>query len=402
MSNQTKQHNNIKSHEDQQSNNSSYLLKMFDKNYVLNMNINDLISNISNDINYNNVIGYKILQEYYKEKSNKIKNNSINAINTINNQEEHKLKVITKQVPKKENILLKNLLIGLEKNQHLIDEEQLEYHDKKQKLIYYLENIYFEDAVKILQSNIRLSTEFVKNNHKQNKFLLLQDKIYQEFIYRVFNETGFEDRSTKDTKILFKQDKDGLAIIKFSKVIKCKLINFLKLIYECDYYPKWFPFMKSAKSILTVGVGQKMVYMENSFPFFSNREFLIYGFGINKFEQHKKVYVLTKSIDDEEGFDELNSTHRNKSNVRAYLKIFGWEIEYIDDNTIKLLGLIGIDPKMGYIPNSVINFALKKMTVDIFDEMLKLLKDYENCVAYNKNPSGIDKKLYDLLEKTIK
>jgi len=83
------------------------------------------------------------------------------------------------------------------------------------------------------------------------------------------------------------------------------------------------------------------------------------------------------------------------------INIFAWELTVKEDNKIDIVGLMNMDPKIGFIPNSLLNLVLNKLTMDIFQVMIKMTKDYENSVAYNNNPSEIDKRVYRVIEEEL-
>ena len=65
----------------------------------------------------------------------------------------------------------------------------------------------------------------------------------------LFNDNeGFIDKSTSSYKCFIKRV-DGLITLKFEKEFNVSLLNFLSLIYEIEYFPKWFPFVKLSKLV---------------------------------------------------------------------------------------------------------------------------------------------------------
>lgn len=343
---------------------------------------------------------------YIASKKRKIRqslSNSIKAKNSLVDKSDHKeeSEIGSKKKFNNQNKQLLNLIKQLEDETKKNENEILLHNKQREEVEISFSRIRNDNAFGILKSNIKLYKEYFTKHSSQEKFYKFQDKIFQNFFHMITYETGFEDKSNKDAKVFFKQDKNGLAVIKFEKIINCNLVNFLKLIYECDYYKFWFPFVKSSHAVATVGLAQKLVYMVNDLPLLTNRDFLVYGFGLNKFEESNKIYVLSVSIDNEPDFKAYKDYKSDSGNVRGNVNMFGWEIEKLQLGKIKLKGLISIDPKIGFMPNSLLNLALTHMTKTIFEQMLTMLKDYEKCPAYNKNPSDIDLKVYNLLEKEI-
>ena len=301
----------------------------------------------------------------------------------------------------KPNKNLIELLEKLDEEKKINDEIEKQHLQLLKDVEHYVSLIMFDKACNILFNNKKVYDVFFSGNPNLKKFTAFQNKLYNLFIEYSKKNEGFVDKSNNFAKIYVKLEDKGRQIIKFQKQIECDLLNFMKLIYETDYYIHWFPFVSISKTLSTIGVGQKIVFLENNLPLISNRDFLICGFGINQAKENGKVFVLSKSIDDEPDFKEYHSYKHNNKNIRGLINIFGWELTRVGLNKYIIDGVISIDPKVDFVPEFLLNLALKKLTVDIFNEMLKLIPDYENSKVCNKYPTEIDKKVYNILINEI-
>jgi len=233
-----------------------------------------------------------------KKRSMGVMSNPTNSVNIRNKSEVNSNLDAKVEIEVEVDPLLVSLLEKIENDKKKKDEEEAFHLKLSKDIISYVESVMYDKFLDIVLNNRRIFSEYFHKHPQQLKYTKLQEKLLDYFEKNKNHTSGFEDKSNKDTKIYFKQNKEGLSTILFEKTIKCELMNFLKLIYNTDFYKLWFPFVKTSATVVNVNVGQKIVYLENELPLISNRDFLIYGFGINRMKEENKVLVLSKSIDD--------------------------------------------------------------------------------------------------------
>ncbi len=61
---------------------------------------------------------------------------------------------------------------------------------------------------------------------------------------------GYTDISSGESCKCFSKKVEGVLLLKFEQELELNLINFLSLLYEIEYFPKWFPFVKTNKLVL--------------------------------------------------------------------------------------------------------------------------------------------------------
>jgi len=94
-------------------------------------------------------------------------------------------------------------------------------------------------------------------------------------------------------------------------------------------------------------------------PIITDRDFLLYGFGVNLIKEENAMIILVRSIDDEDVFKDVY--YQDKKCVRGIIKIFGWRIQIINRNKVLIKGLVHADVKINFIPQSWINTFSKEV-----------------------------------------
>lgn len=181
-----------------------------------------------------------------------------------------------------------------------------------------------------------------------------------------------------------------------------KLINFLSLLYESDYYNKWIPFCNKSECPHQPEKAKKVVYLVTHVPFIKERDFLVYGFGVNRLKDNRSIVLLLKSIENEVIFEDIVKKYENNNKVRALINNFGFEIQYINEKEIKIKGIVNINPMISYVPQFIINSIMKTGSKYLFNKIMKLSQNYEGSDLQNKNPSELDKIFYNFVENEIK
>ncbi len=61
---------------------------------------------------------------------------------------------------------------------------------------------------------------------------------------------GYTDISSEESCKCLSKKIEGVLLLKFEQELDINLINFLSLLYEIEFFPKWFPFVKTNKLVL--------------------------------------------------------------------------------------------------------------------------------------------------------
>lgn len=96
-------------------------------------------------------------------------------------------------------------------------------------------------------------------------------------------------------------------------------------------------------------------------PGIENRDFIVYGFGVNNIKINNSFLILCRSID---GLDIYKKYQKQKSGVtRGKIQIFGFEVTILSLTKISIKGLVDTDPNMKFIPQWLMDFASKQVLI---------------------------------------
>ena len=226
----------------------------------------------------------------------------------------------------------------------------------------YVMNMYERESLFNFITEVTLDPKIAQRIYKEKGDLMRKTVEFEKEIMDYFlrdsnNKQEFTKMSNKEFELYSKIEKDnkGLTIL-FEKEIEINIVHLLSLLYEVEFYTKWFPFCSYSNCSLQPGKAKKVCHMVSSFPVISDRDFLIYGFGVNRLKENNTMLILCKSIlEDNKIFQEQFLKKANKKNVRGEIHIFGFEMRVINKNKVHLKGLVNIDPKLDFIPQWLVN-----------------------------------------------
>ena len=137
-------------------------------------------------------------------------------------------------------------------------------------------------------------------------------------------------------------------------------------------------------------------------PIIKNRDFLVYGFGINRLRENGTILILCRGIEANSGiFEREYRQKQNEKYVRGEIIIFGFEIKVVTTEKIVVRGLCNVNPKISFIPQSIINYVSEKFAEDMFQKFIKIAQNYEGSEYQNKNPSKIDQEFYTFIQNEM-
>ena len=253
------------------------------------------------------------------------------------------------------NILLEKII-----NQRLEEEKKLkEEEDLLNELIELSNKERLFDILNILKKNQKIIKKFLL--FKDEKVFKFEENVLTYFLQEINKDDNYKLMDNKNMILKYKID-GKLITLKFEKELNISLINFVSLIYETSIYPKWFPFCCSSEILKQPDKAKKLVYMLSNFPIISDRDFLVYGFGVNRIKENRTILLIVKSIDENSGiFHEYFKKKDNKKYVRAFINIFGFELTIINRNKLLCKGIVNCDPKINYLPQSLLHMVSKKV-----------------------------------------
>ena len=341
---------------------------------------------------------FKIIPELYKNNHNLEK--EILNLKKIKSSEENIEKNREEYTEKNKEYL--KMITSFLKEKEEREKEEKEFEKKinitlmkynKEELFNFFQSINSDIILK--EKILNLKSESYKN------LLKFEENVINFFIKEVNLKEGYE--KVNNSTLNFATRIIGNTItLRFEKEIEVNLIHLLSLIYEVNYYKKWYPYCHISETLNQPGKAKKCVYMIVEIPIIKNRDFLVYGFGINRLRENGTILILCRGINKDSNIfqREFNQKNTNKF-VRGDIIIFGFEIKVFDMNHCLVRGLCNIDPKINFIPQSIINMVSKKFAEDMFWKFIKIAQNYEGSEFQNKNPSNIDSEFYKFIYQEV-
>lgn len=162
---------------------------------------------------------------------------------------------------------------------------------------------------------------------------------------------------------------------------------------------------------------RKLAYFQCGIPFpFKNRDVVIYGYGVDLIDDNKVMAVVRsyepKNVDNwadnTSTFSNYEKVLRGGFNVppetskfvRADIKNGGFLLTPIDENTTNISFLFTIDPKMSYLPSSLVNWGMKFVA----SYALNSLRETANSVHKDEeyiNRMEVKADVYDYLKRRL-
>ncbi len=296
----------------------------------------------------------EMFRKINKRKS-KIVNTVINKVLNKNNNEDNNY----------------NQLLDIILNDRLEEERKLkEEDDMFNELVELCNKERLFEILNILKKNPKLIKKFLQ--FKEEKLFKFEEMVLNYFLQEITKDENYKQMDNKNLNMKYKIEGKSVTL-KFEKELNISLINFVSLIYETGMYPKWFPFCSNSEILKQPDKAKKLIYMLSNFPIISDRDFLVYGFGVNRIKENRTILLIVRSIDEESGlFKEYFDKKSNKKYVRAFINIFGFELTILNRNKLICKGIVNCDPKISYVPQSLLNMIGKKVIYNIINSLQKI------------------------------
>ena len=255
----------------------------------------------------------------------------------------------------------------------------------------------------IINNNKIIKEKILEQKDENFKKLLIFEENMIDFFIKEINDTeGYKKISGSKLDISTKWI-NKVITLKFIKEVELDIISFISMIYEIDYYKHWNSFVTISETLKQPGKAKKCGYFVVNLPIIYCRDFLIYGFGINRIKENGTILLLCRGIDEECGlFKEQFKNTINKKYVRGNLLMFGAEIKILGEKKVLLRGLVNADLKLLFpIPEFTINLTIKFFSENLFNNFIKIVNNYKGSKYENKNKNKIDIEFYEFLIKEI-
>lgn len=107
------------------------------------------------------------------------------------------------------------------------------------------------------------------------------------------------------------------------------------------------------------------MYSTANLPFINNRDFCSYGFAVNRTKENRTILVCCRSVDNEKDAFINNYIEVTEKIVRGDIKMFNFEILLKSKNKIRIRSVICIDVKLGFLPQSIIDYGNKEVFIHL-------------------------------------
>ncbi len=276
-----------------------------------------------------------------------------------------------------------------ENNTNSLFEKAINHYEKEELFKFY----------SLINNSPETKSEILKT--KDENFLKFEESTINFFLEELNDNNTYTKVNGSKVNASTRKYNDNV-ILKFETDIEVNIIDLVSIIYEIENYKKWCPFTKISENINQIGKAKKIAYFIVNIPIITNRDFLIYGFGINRIKENGTVLLLSRSINENSNcfLNEFNLKINNEF-VRGEMPIFGLEMKKINENKIHIRGLADVNPKLKFIPQFIIDFLTVRIAEVFLLKFIDIVKNYRGSEYENKNPSDIDKQFYDFIQKEL-
>lgn len=153
-------------------------------------------------------------------------------------------------------------------------------------------------------------------------------------------------------------------------------------IMELDLYSEWFPMCSFSQSQGDISRFHRSSFFILDSPWlFANREAFLVGYGIDDLEQHGRILIMARSVDEsKEALPEgVRPPPKISGNVRCNVEYGGFRLEVTSPTSTRLSFIMSMDPKIPKIPKAVLNWVCGKVMWRVLGEIQKAAKLAQDC-----------------------
>jgi len=247
--------------------------------------------------------------------------------------------------------------------------------------------------------------EFLKREEKIIADIKQDHQYLNEILKELDNDEGWTVERNDGLKVLYKKDSaTGLISLRMEAEIEIPLINMITLINEVDLWPHWVPFIRKQAEVKVIHRGAKVYYLEAGLPYpLPNRDMHIYGIGVNRLYENGTVMIMAKSVDhDLEFFRSHNAQKIEKpGSVHVDIHLGAFEVNPLGPNKIHYRAVVHANPNFSWVPDSVINFTIRKASGFIFNQIVKHAKKFKGSAWEEETQKPGKREFYDWLNNEV-
>jgi len=247
--------------------------------------------------------------------------------------------------------------------------------------------------------------EFLKREEKIITDIKHDNQYLHELIKELDYDEGWTVERSGDLKILFKKDPaTNIISLRMEAEVEIPLINMITLINEVDLWPHWVAFVRKATEVKAIHRGARIYYLEAGLPYpLPNRDIHIYGTGVNRLYENGSVMIMAKSVNNDPEFFKHHDAQKVEKPGSVYVDIHqgAFEVKPLGPNRIAYRAIAHANPNFSWIPDSVINFAIRKASGIIFNKIVEHAKKFKGSMWEKETQKPEKRDFYDWLNGEV-
>ncbi|ELR21892.1 uncharacterized protein ACA1_007800 [Acanthamoeba castellanii str. Neff] len=199
----------------------------------------------------------------------------------------------------------------------------------------------------------------METNREQHQRIATEKKEVRALMRELRNEDGWTlvgEHEGGNVQVFYRGEKSTpVHSIKMQGVVDSPALNLMAIMNEHALYDSWIPLLKISRY-------RKVMYLSAHLPWpISSRDVLLYGYGVDNLEEDRAVIMIRSAG---EGDIEPHLIPPVKSHP-------------ISENQTRLVMMTNVDPKLAYMPYTLLNWATKEIEGSKYEELIA-----ENEVFY--------------------
>lgn len=227
------------------------------------------------------------------------------------------------------------------------------------------------DQDKLVEAYVKLKTldENIVEGHRVLSQIVQDYLETRELMQEFLDEKDWVVENDGNVQVCYKKVPGTPTIsMKCESVIEVPIFNFISLVYETDLYPDWVPFCRTCRTVERVSKSKKIIFSEFDVVKIAKRAICLVGYGYNLLHTDGIVMIVSKSVD-----------YSYPTNYTlAKLNFFGCLIRPLSENSIHVKLISNFDPNIYFLPYSLLNWVVRKVSKTIFKKMTEKCKKFEN------------------------
>lgn len=231
----------------------------------------------------------------------------------------------------------------------------------------------------------------METNREQHQRIATEKKEVRALMRELRNEDGWTlvgEHEGGNVQVFYRGEKSTpVHSIKMQGVVDSPALNLMAIMNEHALYDSWIPLLKEVRLVKQISRYRKVMYLSAHLPWpISSRDVLLYGYGVDNLEEDRAVIMIRSAG---EGDIEPHLIPPVKSHVRADVQFTGVMIQPISENQTRLVMMTNVDPKLAYMPYTLLNWATKVLSYQMWSTMAKHAQEiegskYEELIAENE------------------